>query len=184
MALGCESVTLPCMANYKRVPIEDRFWAKVEITGFCWNWTASTVRGYGAIGEGGKRGKKVYAHRWAYENLVGPIPDGLTLDHLCRNTLCVNPDHVEPVSGSENVKRHYRAVNIGNTCHKGHPLDYARPDGTGRQCSTCNAERARERYANSDEAKKKVADYAVANRDRINAARRARRAAKRAEVCS
>ena len=141
MALSCETITLPCMANTKRTPIEDRFWAKVEITGFCWNWTASTVRGYGAISDGGKHGKKIYAHRWSYEHLVGAIPEGLTIDHLCRNILCVNPDHLEPVGRGENARRHYRSVNTNSVCHKGHPLDYVRPDGHGRNCSTCRRDR-------------------------------------------
>lgn len=145
MALTCETSTLPSMANAKRVPIEDRFWAKVEATGFCWNWTASTIRGYGAISEGGKYGKKVYAHRWSYEHLVGPIPEGLEIDHLCRNALCVNPDHLEPVTREQNAQRMQRSRNLSGLCKYGHPLDYVRKDGTGRQCSTCSAERQRAR---------------------------------------
>ena len=74
-----------------------RFWAKVNKTDTCWLWTASTLNGYGQIKAGGRFGKILLAHRVAYEMLVGPIPEGLQLDHLCRVTLCVNPKHLEPV---------------------------------------------------------------------------------------
>ena len=87
-------------------PLWDRFWPKVEFTGFCWNWTAGTsAKGYGCFRLGGHDGKRTSAHRVAYELLVGPIPDGLELDHLCRNRRCVNPDHLEPVTGDENKRR-------------------------------------------------------------------------------
>lgn len=61
-----------------------------------------STKGYGWLA---KDGGRVLAHRAAYELLVGPIPDGLTLDHLCRNTKCCNPSHLEPVTNSENVRR-------------------------------------------------------------------------------
>lgn len=74
----------------------------------CWNWTACKVRGYGMIGvtphNGGKQ-RPIGAHRVAYELLVGPIPEGLSIDHLCRNRCCVNPAHMEPVTPVENVMR-------------------------------------------------------------------------------
>lgn len=68
----------------------------------CWMWIGQTVRGYGRC-----KWKRIYlaAHRGAYASLVGPIPDGLSLDHLCRNTACVNPDHLEPVPIRENIRR-------------------------------------------------------------------------------
>lgn len=66
----------------------------------CWVWRGRTNRdGYGKIG------RQTLAHRAYYEALVGPIPDGLTIDHLCRNRACVNPDHMEPVPAVENVRR-------------------------------------------------------------------------------
>src|SRR3954468_18429534 len=79
----------------------ERFWAKVEKTAECWNWTGYTLSsGYGRFRgrrAGNDTASKVLAHRFSYELLIGPIPPGLVLDHLCRNTSCVNPAHLEPV---------------------------------------------------------------------------------------
>ena len=131
----------------------ERFWSKVQMLpcGGCWIWTASTTdQGYGHfyIGKvnGVKRTKAV--HRIAYESEVGPVPNGMTLDHLCRNRACVNPAHLEPVSRGENVLRGQSpsAKAARKTeCVRGHSLTgdnlYIRPDGGGRQCRTCNRER-------------------------------------------
>lgn len=80
--------------------ILDRFWAKVEKRDDgCWFWTGSKLpAGYGHFAKG-------LAHRWSYEQFVGPIPEGLTIDHLCVNPSCVNPEHMEPVTASENSRR-------------------------------------------------------------------------------
>lgn len=92
-------------------PLRERFDEKWELdpaTG-CWLWTAgvrcNTASGsYGHIAsDGGK--PSLLAHRVAYELYVGPIPEGLVLDHLCRNTICVNPAHLEPVTLRENLER-------------------------------------------------------------------------------
>jgi hypothetical protein len=88
-----------------RIRLERRFWRHVvrDPDTECWEWTAARKNGgYGsfAIGRG-----NVYAHRFAYEMLVGPIPGGLELDHLCRNRGCANPDHLEPVTRQINVLR-------------------------------------------------------------------------------
>jgi hypothetical protein len=116
------------------------FWSKVEPTGFCWNWTnAPNHNGYGQYGSQGMR-----PHRIAYELLVGPIPDGLTLDHLCRNKLCVNPDHVEPVTRGENARR----GNLGrrtSLCKRGHPKTITRKGGY-LTCRVCVNHHAREGY--------------------------------------
>ena len=68
----------------------------------CWNWTGPQEREYGILWDGERNHR---AHRWAYEHFVGPIPEGLEIDHLCFNTLCVNPKHLEPVTHEENLKR-------------------------------------------------------------------------------
>lgn len=68
----------------------------------CWTWDGQLKDGYGKYSH---KGKTYAAHRWAYQQLVGPIPTGLQLDHLCRNPPCVRPDHLEPVTSRENVLR-------------------------------------------------------------------------------
>ena len=83
--------------------VEERFWSKVEKTDSCWNWTAALSGGYGVIRI---NKKKVYAHRFAYEALVGDIPGGHQLDHICHNRQCVNPGHLRPVTQKQNNENH------------------------------------------------------------------------------
>lgn len=114
---GCDAVALTrgwCSKHYsafKRTgdPLgwkfnpERRFWQNVSKSAGCWEWQGAVMGGgYGAIKVEGRR---VPAHRFAYELLVGPIGEGLEIDHLCRNRSCVNPEHLEPVTRSVNVKR-------------------------------------------------------------------------------
>lgn len=70
----------------------------------CWIWQHATTSGYGSLGRG-PHGQHRYAHRKYYEEARGPIPEGLQLDHLCRVPACVNPDHLEPVTQAENLRR-------------------------------------------------------------------------------
>ena len=77
--------------------LPERFWNKVNKTEGCWLWTAALSHGYGRFGKGGA------AHRLAWEDRNGPIPEGLVLDHLCRVPRCVNPEHLEPVTHRENT---------------------------------------------------------------------------------
>lgn len=131
--------------------LPERFRSKVRVdqeTG-CWLWTAGTDgRGYGLFWHGrrGSGGKMHRAHRWAYEVLVGPIPDGLELDHLCRVRPCVNPDHLEPVTHLENVRRGILGTDqhpnrLKTHCKQGHPFS---PENTRvgrdgkRACRTCH----------------------------------------------
>lgn len=114
------------------------FWDKVEKTPTCWNWKgATTGAGYGHVS-----GDKM-AHRVSYELIKGPIPQDNDLDHLCRNHACVNPDHLEPVTRQENVKRGKALI---TNCPRGHPLVEGnlrtRKDGH-RSCLTCHRERMR-----------------------------------------
>lgn len=93
-----------------------RFWEKVDASGDCWEWTAAYCGSgnpygnfrVGSMREGTRR--HVKAHRWAWEHLVGPIPEGMFIDHLCYNTLCVNPDHLRVVTHRENM----RTARFGN----------------------------------------------------------------------
>jgi hypothetical protein len=96
-----------------RETTHERFWRQVAKTDECWIWTGALRNGYGAFWV---EGRTIGAHRWAYEHTVGPIPDGLTLDHTCHkrgctpgkscpHRACVNPSHLEPVTTGENTRR-------------------------------------------------------------------------------
>lgn len=80
----------------------------------CWLWQLKRDRhGYGRVRRTGRGEALVQlAHRWVYEELVGPIPEGLVIDHLCRNPPCVNPKHLEPVTPGENFRRGTRGSHL------------------------------------------------------------------------
>lgn len=84
--------------------IPTRFWAKVhpQLHTGCWLWAGSTRSGYAAYWDGAR---VVRGHRYLYELLLGPVPEGLVLDHLCGVPSCVNPGHLEPVSQKTNLNR-------------------------------------------------------------------------------
>lgn len=134
-------------------PVSVRFWSKVSKDGpvpecaphlgSCWIWTAARFRsgGYGAFNPDGVT---VRAHRWAYAEARGSVPDGLVLDHLCRVPACVRPDHLEAVTPTTNCRRGLRGA-LRTHCPQGHPLSGENlcPWEPHRKCWTCK--RARER---------------------------------------
>lgn len=125
--------------------------------GPCWIWTRPvSKRGYALISADGRTQA---AHRWAYEHWVGPIGEGLELDHLCRVRACVNPSHMEPVTHRENVLRGMgvaaQAARMTH-CKYGHEFtpDNIRASKDGhRRCKTCKREASR-----AERARKKAAD--------------------------
>lgn len=158
---GCERPAIKrawCNAHYERMRLagqividrerdpEVRFWRKVDKTGDCWIWTAALngpdkAHGYG---QAYFRGKVRGAHRIAYELTVGPIPEGMHLDHLCRNPRCVNPAHLEPVPPRTNILRGMSPAAIhatANTCVNGHEFteeNTRRNAKGGRACRACD----------------------------------------------
>jgi hypothetical protein len=128
------------------------FWKDVEKTDTCWNWHGDKIpAGYGQIGT--REHKKVLVHRFSYELHKGPIPEGLQIDHLCRNTSCVNPDHLEAVTREENILRS-DSISTRNKlkthCRHGHPYNDAntiwKNKGRDRACRTCHILRCRRDY--------------------------------------
>jgi len=90
------------LSNLEYVTTSGRFWAQVDTSGDCWLWTGSDCGREPAYGRFAIGGRKTGAHRYAYENIVGPIPDGLELDHMCHTTLCVRPEHLRPTTHKQN----------------------------------------------------------------------------------
>lgn len=137
--------------------LTERFHAKFKVNAEsgCWEWTAAlTTKGYGMIGSGVPECRLLAAHRVAYEIYVGPIASGLQVDHLCRVRRCVNPDHLEPVSAQENVRRGLgpAGINAAKThCPQGHEYTeentYRNPSTNRRMCRVCIRDHEIKRYA-------------------------------------
>jgi len=131
----------------RRKAAKDRFFDRIspEPNSGCWLWTGATnLNGYGCFSPSQKRNSSVYAHRFSYEMHVGPIAEGMVIDHLCRVRCCVNPAHMEIVTRGENVRRGIAPAHVARragTCERGHPL--AKDNVIGRQkprCKTCHHE--------------------------------------------
>ncbi len=136
-----------CMSRDRRaaalIGLPNRFWSKVDKSGDCWEWRAAVVtRGYGVFRVAGRN---VVAHRLAWSLSIGPCPPELEIDHLCRNTSCVNPAHLEAVTGTENRRREAGARPVNQVCARGHPRHeaniYWAPDGS-RNCRVCQRARS------------------------------------------
>lgn len=144
----------------RRTPIETRFWKYVERIPFhtCWEWMGHvmTSRGglqYGRIASGGGVKRMLYAHRVAFELHKGPIPAAMEIDHLCRNTRCVNPAHLEAVTPRVNILRSNSVSGHAarkTHCPQGHAYtseNLGRPNGNARKCRVCHRDRERVRRA-------------------------------------
>lgn len=134
---------------------EERFWEKVDATGDCWEWMSGRNRdGYGQFYPTTTIVAK--AHRFAWETLVGLIPKGLEIDHLCRNRTCVNPDHLDVVTHQENCRRGYPLGLVANWrkkraqthCVHGHEftLENTGTNHGRRFCRACHRASDRTRY--------------------------------------
>ena len=154
MTSAPEAIVMPLAGGTRHVVTAAdlaRFWVKVDKSGTngCWLWTAKINR-YG-YGDFGLKKRLVKAHRFAYTVTRGPIPDGLTLDHLCRVRNCVNPNHLEAVTQRVNTLRSesLSAQRARRThCPAGHPYDEANTYVTKkneRMCRACHRDRERAR---------------------------------------
>lgn len=129
-------------AKVQDLTAAQRFWPKVDMSGDCWLWTGPLrPTGYATFYPGGGRHvAKIYVHRFAYEAVRGPIPDGLEVDHLCAVRHCVNPTHLEAVTRRVNLDRR----NARKThCIHGHRYDEENTyrSGPHRHCRACRNER-------------------------------------------
>lgn len=123
----------------------NRFWARVNKTEHCWLWVGYTDRdGYG---KHWLNGTTCIVHRWAYENYVGPIPKGMTIDHMCKTRNCVNVAHLRILSAVDNIRMGSpgRYNKIKTHCKYGHEFTVSntRVYKTSRHCKTCCNNRMR-----------------------------------------
>ena len=167
--------------QHTALPMPDRFWSKVNKAGPipecrpdlgpCWTWTGGLSGGYRSFWDTPSR--VVKAHKWAYENEVGPVPAGLELDHLCRTPSCVRPSHLEAVPHRTNVLRgigpsaqHARLIH----CKRGHEFapETTRTSRGKRECRICIRAAAVGRPLSSSDTERRAA-YAKTRRDEAKA---------------
>lgn len=142
------------MSRWNPEDLLARFARHCRVDGDCLIWTGSTngpaALKYGKfhVSENGVK-KRVRAHRWIYERLIGAVPKGLDLDHLCRNRRCVAVAHLEPVTRKENLQRAIGCVTTLHAakthCPQGHPYsgDNLLVEKRGRKCRACKNARQR-----------------------------------------
>lgn len=123
-----------------------RILARVQRHDGHWLWPGTTnPQGYAKTTI---KGRREALHRWVYERLAGLIPDDLQIDHLCRVRNCINPDHLEVVTGAENRRRARQALGVYDACIKGHPrVDFVESAGRTVICRACKREGRRAREA-------------------------------------
>jgi hypothetical protein len=147
--------------RFSKTDVSARMWGKISLsfdhdpeTGDCWRWIGGFFKetGYGKFYV---NRYPHYAHRWVYQWVVGPIPDGLELDHLCRNRWCVNPKHLEPVTHQVNAQRGDAGKATGarnkakTHCRNGHEFDEVntgRDHRGDRVCRACMRDHAKRHY--------------------------------------
>jgi hypothetical protein len=124
---------------------KQRFWSKVDKSSGCWIWKAATYKGYKAhYGHFWSNGKNVPAHRFSYEMCRGQIPDGMTINHDCRTTLCVRPSHLSVMTLRDNIR--CGGYSIRTHCKRGHafiPENLEKCDNGYRRCILCRRIRTR-----------------------------------------
>ena len=135
--------------QYKVIPFEERFMSHVipEPNSGCWLWEAQVSKeGYGRFHTA--EGKQGWSHRISYELFKGAIPEGLHLDHICRNRICCNPEHLEPVTPTENCFRgesHIPKNKIKTHCKNGHEFNdkntywFSYRETMHRKCRACRS---------------------------------------------
>lgn len=128
-----------------------QFAGKVADPADCIQWVgAITSKGYGSVSI---NGVVTSAHKAAWQHANGPVPDGLTIEHRCRNRACVNVAHMELLTSGDNTRRQPRIANLrpGGECIKGHAITsdadiYVKPSGS-RECRECRRGHAKARSA-------------------------------------